>query len=165
MSPLACFLVLPLLAQVQSGPLPAFDEYEFRWTVAKSADVTLSIVKSPDVTNVVIRKDTDGLYLTPAAAEQIAAVLKNVDREYAAMRGSQQEVNSTHKAGQYTVTFHHNPQYGFLVGISSERLFLSNLTMTRGEVKAIMPELSRSVALAKHVDTLLDKALDAEALR
>lgn len=128
-------------------------EFDFEWIVTKSGDAKLLVEKTHETTVIRLRQDMDSLSILPKDAEPIGIALSKADDFWAAMRGSDKDVQESVEVGKYEVTFRHSPQYGFSVWVQeSGRYFMSNVSLDREAANLFAPHMQKAQEMATFVD-------------
>lgn len=128
------------------------DDYTFQWRVAEIGNAKMVVEKTEDATTVLIWSDHDLLRLTPADAEALGGVLSLAGEKQRQLQGDVEKSEQV-KAGNSTVTFDHDPKYGFSVSIRPENGgFLSTVTLDRKAASAFAPHMKKAGRMAAFVD-------------
>ena len=132
------------------------DEFDFEWVVAKSGKAKLVVNKTHETTRIILREGGmmgDSMWLLPANAEAIGKALADVDKYFAKMRNSKNDVTESVEARDYRVIFNFSKKYGFSVVIRPKKRFsMSSLSLERSQAKAFAPHMQKAKAMVAYVD-------------
>ena len=128
-------------------------EYRFTWTVAKSDDAKLVVEKTQETTVIGLWEDYTSLSIVPKDAEAIGIALSKADTFWAAMKGSDTDMQEQVDIGEHIVVFRNSQKYGFSVSIKEAgRFSMSTVTLDRETAKLFAPHLKQGQAMADFVD-------------
>lgn len=151
------YLLIFLLFSFQSvGEEYYFDKYEFKWVVTEQSGVSLSVIKTDEITY--LRLTTKGsaykqIRLTENEAKELSNALKKTREYFNIQKGSKKDVSEKLMASDYEVNFRSSPKYGFSVYIRKKSgLLYESLVLEKAEAIDLQPYLEQAAELINFVD-------------
>lgn len=150
------FLTLLLFSFQSLGDEYFIDKYEFKWVVTEQSGVSLSVIKTDEITY--LRLTTKGsaykqIRLTENEAKELSNSLKKTREYFNIQKGSKKDVTEKLIAGDYEVSFSTSPKYGFSVFIRKKSgLLYESLVLEKAEAIDLQPYLGKASELINFVD-------------
>jgi len=165
--PFVCAVILSaaaVAAAAENGKEFAIKDYTFTWVVVTHGTVRLTVHKSSNLSTRIGLTPTSGsaafASLPPKEAQKLAKILASVDKHQKAMQNSRERIEEIVDLGKKAVIFRHDPKTGFRVLIKDKLYSMISghefaVSLSREEVKAMIPYLAKAEKLAAFLDKKL----------
>lgn len=147
---LALLLFVPVIASADE-PDPKITEYYFAWNLASVGETSLAVIKTQDLTAVLLSQESTSIRMTPADAAAVGGVLARADDTYKQFAGKPGQSKQI-EAGDWRVTFGTSRDGAPYATILRHGAIARAAVLNRKELAAVTPWMLRAVRLAEIAD-------------
>jgi len=137
------------------------DDYAFEWTALEKGKIQISLIKTEDTLNILIKKkgysfSSDSLSIIPSEVPAIVELLKKSESYYKKQKSATKETSNQEVVKNFQAIYLTHPKLGFNVMLKEKESFSQGITIDRKEANWIAKSLGETIEMAKFIKKKVD---------